>query len=310
MENTDIKHKEEEKKSKNRLFIFIILVLALLTVLLGYLYWNETQKVKREIQEKIVYIDKSTGFQRELAGLKEEYLNLQTQDENLKKELSDKIAAIEELEKEAAKHKDDAYIISKLKKEASTLRSIMKHYVHTIDSLNTANQLITAEKQKVEADLSSEKNRSSQLSKEKEDLQGVVALGAILNCSSIKAIGINLKSGGKKEDETSKAKRAERIKVNYTIGRNNIAKKGEHEIFLRIISPDAKELTAAMDDEHKFAIKNLSGYYAAKKSFNYNNDEVSGSVFYDSKDGFIPGKYVVELYSDAALIGQTTLSLD
>ena len=56
---------------------------------------------------------------------------------------------IEELIKEAAKHKGDATIISKLKKETQTLRSIMQSYVRTIDSLNTLNQTLEAEKKTV-----------------------------------------------------------------------------------------------------------------------------------------------------------------
>jgi len=68
-------------------------------------------------------------------SLQKDYESLETSDKAMQKDIEEKRARIEELIKEAAKHKGDKYIIAKLKKEAETLRAIMIGYVHTIDSL-------------------------------------------------------------------------------------------------------------------------------------------------------------------------------
>ena len=56
---------------------------------------------------------------------------------------------------------------------------------------------------------------------------------------------INLKRGGKKEVETSKARRADMLRVVFDIDENRIAESGNKEIFLRITSPDGRLLSNA-----------------------------------------------------------------
>lgn len=302
---------EPKKESKRKGLLFFVFFQSAVILALIWLYWNQTVKVEKEIQEKIVYIDKSNAFQAELSMLKEEYQTLRTEDAALKEQLEINIQKIEELEKEAAKHKNDAYIIAKLKKEANTLREIMKGFVKTIDSLNTLNQVITAEKKKVEEDLSSEKDKTNLLSKEKEELKDVVAKGSALNARSIVAKGIRLKSGGKKEDESNKAKKVEKIKVVFTVADNRIAKPGNKDIYIRILSPDGKEISKSTDESEMFNLPNgTRSYYAAKKTINYTNQEMMVSVLCDNSQEFIPGKYMVMVYNDGVDIGTATLELE
>jgi hypothetical protein len=307
--NSTSQEPKKEKKSKGLLF-FVFFQSAVILALVG-LFWNQTKKTEIVEKEKIVYIEKSTAFQNELAGLKTEYETLQTEDIALKEQLENNIKKIEELEKQAEKHKNDAYIIGKLKKEANTLREIMKGFVKTIDSLNTLNQVITAEKQKVEADLSTEKDKTNQLSKEKDDLKNVVARGSALSARNIIVKGVRLKSGGKKEDESSKAKKVEKIKVVFTVSDNRIAQPGNKDIYVRILSPDGKELAKSTEESEMFKLPNgTRSYFAAKKTINYNNSEMMVSILCDNSQEFIPGKYMVMVYNDGVDIGQTTLVLE
>src|SRR6267378_6711974 len=141
MEN-EVMEKKEKKPGRGILVIIIFLELMACGVL-SWLLVQEKQRVKIEQKEKIVYIDKSNAFQHELADLRLDYQELKTDDAGLNVQLQEKIGQIHDLEIQAEKHKDDAYIISKLKKEAETLRTIMKSFVQTIDSLNTLNLTIT-----------------------------------------------------------------------------------------------------------------------------------------------------------------------
>lgn len=300
---------KDEPKRRGAGIIIILQTIAIIA--LAWLYWSQTQKTEKEINEKIVYIDKSNAFSAELATLKDEYQNLKTEDEAIKAQLEEKIAQIEELEKQAAKHKNDAYIIAKLKKEANTLRDIMKGYVKTIDSLNTLNQEILAQKAKVEGELTEQKGKNEELSKEKNELKNVVAMGSALNTRDVIAKGIRMKSGGKKESETDKAKKVEKLKVVFLLAENRIAKEGNKDIYVRVLSPDGKELSKSGSEEEMFELPNgTRSFFAAKKTIKYNKSDMMVSIVCESKDPFIPGKYIIMLFNNGVQIGQTTAELD
>jgi hypothetical protein len=211
---------------------------------------------------------------------------------------------------DAEKHKGDAYIISKLKKETETLRQIMRGYVRTIDSLGTLNKTLIVEKDNVLKELDSEKGKTTSLNKEKDALNATIQKGSILTCFNVTAKGVKFKSGGKKEVETGKASRAEKIKVSFTLGENKIAKAGEKTVYVRIVTPDGKEMAKNYDDNYRFTFDKASGYFAGKETLNYANIEISGVTYCEGQGELVSGKYIVEVCCDGVVIGSTTLSLD
>ncbi len=301
---------EEDKKSGKGIWIILVLLLLGTNGFTGWLYYREVERKNVVIKEKETVFVERDNVKENLLQLQKEFSELQTTDSRVQGELNEKRAQIAELIEQAEKHKGDAYIIAKLKKEANTLRSIMHHYVVEIDSLGKLNQTLSAEKQKISEDLSAEQGKTAQLSKEKDDLKNIVNIGSILKASNVKAVGVRFKSGGAKESETEKAKRTEKIKVSFTLAENVIAKAGNHDIYLRVLTPDGKELTKAQDADHMFAFGSSKGFFAAKKGVSYSNEETNVTIYTETKPPFIPGKYIIEVGADKAIIGQTTLTLD
>jgi hypothetical protein len=300
--------KEEKKKSRAFLWI-LILLLAGGNGALAWLYLQEKQRAdKTEVIIKQVFIERD-NVKSDLLKLQEEYATLQTNDSKVQKELDEKRAYITQLLEEAEKHKGDSYVIMKLKKETETLRKIMKHYVYTIDSLGTLNKDLIAEKKTMTADLSKEKDKASNLSKEKEDLQKQVDMAALLKATNFKAVGIRSKSGGKKEFETTKASRVEKIKVSLSFAENPLAKKGARIAYFRVMTPDGKEMYKSA--ENTFSFDGSKGFFAGKQSFEYSAHEISiASYCNNNGDKFVPGKYMIEVTVDGSVIGNTTLVLE
>jgi hypothetical protein len=301
--------REEQKKRGEILWIIIALLMGSNIVTL-WLYWQEKNKAAEQIvvTEKVL-VERNT-IESDLKALQKEYETLQTNDVNLKKEIDEKKAYIEQLLKEAQKHKGDAYIIAKLKKETDTLREIMKGYVRTIDSLGTLNQTLRVEKAEVLKELDNEKTKTTTLNKEKDELKATIEKGSILTCFNIKAIAVKMKSGGKKESQTDKAKRADKIKVSFTLGENKIAKPGEKTIFIRVITPDGKEMARNYDDNYKFSFDKSTGYFAGKETLNYANVEISGVTYCEGSEPLVPGNYIIEVTCDGVVIGSTNLKLN
>ena len=304
------KQTEEKKNNKKGIFWILIGVLGLTNAGTGYLYWKEKNKAALEIIVKEQVIEERDNVKGDLEQLQADFSSLQTNDAGLKAEIEAKKAEIDQLIIDAEKHKGDAYIISKLKKETETLRQIMRGYIRTIDSLGVLNKTLIVEKQSVLKELDTEKGKSATLNKDKEDLQATIQKGSVLSCFNVTAKGVKFKSGGKKEVETAKASRAQKIKVSFSLGENKIAKSGEKTVYVRIVTPDGKEMAKNYDDNYKFDFNKSSGYFAGKETLNYSNAEIAGTTYCEGSDALVAGKYTIEITCDGFVIGTTTLTLD
>jgi len=301
----------QEKRKQRGLILWVIVVLLMGTNAYAlWLYWKEKNKlVEQKIVTEKIYVERD-NVQADLIVLQKEYEELQTSDAKMQVEIEEKKARIAELIEEAKKHKNDAKTIASLRKETETLRSIMIGYVHTIDSLNTLNIQLKEEKQTVIKKLGEEKEKQNVLIKEKEELKSTIAKGSVLNCFNIVAKAVSFKKSGTKESETTKAKRTQKIKVSFTLGENKIAKKGEKTVYVRIMTPDGKELAKSYDDSYKFNFDNSSGYFAGKETLNYANSEIDGVTYCEGMGDYVPGTYIIEITCDGVVVGNTTLKLD
>jgi len=301
---------EENKAGRKRGLLFFLIFSLVGNGVLAWLLWIEKNRTATVITEKETVIVERDNVKNDLVQLKDDYSNLQTSNTQIQSELDEKKSRIDSLIKEADKHKGDAWVISKLKKETVSLREIMRSYVHTIDSLNGMNKTLLKENVHVRSQFLSEKEKSNSLSREKEDLQNVINTGSILQASGTKAIAVIMRSGGKKESETKKARKADKIKVTLTIASNTIAKKGKRNIFLRLITPDGKELSRGYDDANSFSFNGKNGFFCARASIDYQNIETPVSLYAESAQKFLAGKYMIEVYCDQNLLGAATLVLE
>lgn len=305
---------EEQKNNSGKrrgLILWVIIILLMGTNAYAlWLYWKEKNKVAEQIViTKEVLVEKD-NVQEDLLALQKEYETLQATDSMMQKEIDSNKLKIEELLAEAKRHKGDAYMIAKLRKETETLRAIMQSYVRTIDSLNTLNINLVAEKKTVIKQLGEEKEKQNVLIKEKEELKTTIAKGSILNCFNITAKAVLFKKNGTKETETTKARKTQKIKVGFTLGENKIAKKGEKTVFVRIMTPDGKEMAKSYDDGYRFNFNGSSGYFAGKETLNYANVEISGVTYCEGQGEYVPGNYLIEVTCDGVVIGNTSIKLD
>lgn len=304
---------EEKENSNKKKGIILWVIILLLMGTNGYTIWLLLKEQNRVVEQKIVtetIIVERDNVKSDLLVLQRDYEGIVAKDAAMQKDIDEKKARIEELIIEAEKHKGDAYMLSKLRKEAETLRSIMQGYVRTIDSLNTLNQNLVAEKKTVLKQLDVEKEKQNTLVKEKEELKTTIAKGSILTCFNIGAKGVAFKRGGKKEIETSKARKTEKIKVTFSLGENKIARAGEKTVYVRIMTPDGKEMAKSYDETYKFTFDKSSGYYAGKETLNYANTEITGVTYCEGQGELVPGNYIITITCDGVTIGSSSLKLN
>jgi len=305
IQNTNSTKNEQSGNKTNKL---LIIVIVLLLGFCGYLIWQNLELQKNLENKQIEYVDLSTEKDRvkaELEDMLAQYETLETTNETIRAELEGEKAKIEELLK---KMKGKDWSIYKLKKETETLRTIMKGYIVQIDSLNTVNKELRAENQVVRDELSSEKSKTENLSKENQGLSNKVTIASYLKTTSLKSYGVKVRSNntGKEND---RAKKIDKIRTSFTIQKNEITPPGNKWIYIRILTPDGKVLSEKSDDSNKFDFNGIRGLYSVKKQINYKNQPVQLTMDWKKINEFPVGEYNVEIYADGVDIGKTKFSL-
>jgi hypothetical protein len=312
MENQVQPKKEENSRKLHAIYLTIIFLLGGLCIFLAFQYKTlKTVVATHEIRIEQV-VKENTDVKSDLEELRDQYMQLQTTDQGLSADLEAKKKYIDSLLVEAERHKGDAYTIAKLRKETRTLREIMKGYIRTIDSLNQLNNQLIADKNQVLGQLDDQKSKTQAVEKEREQLKGRIDKAAMLSTLNVKAVGIRSARSGKKDTETNKANKADKIRVTFDIADNDLALAGPRDIYVRIITPDAQELSESKDSEHQFTFAGTTSYFSGKKTIDYQNQPMSVLILcHKQKDSdLLPGKYLIEIYSDKVVIGQTTLILE
>lgn len=313
MENQASQQKEKKNRSLHAIYLTIIFLLGGLCVFLAFQYKElRTVVATREITIEQVIKERSE-VQNDLKELRSQYDALETSDKALSAELEAKKQYIDSLLVEAEKHKGDAYYIAKLKKETGTLREIMKGYIRTIDSLNQLNGKLIAEKNEVLTQLDDQKNQTKLASDDRDKLKNKIDRAALLSAFNVRAVGVKSARGGKKDSETSKASKVDFIKVTFDLSDNDLTAPGAHDIFIRVITPDAQEMSQGKDAQHQFSFGSTTSFYAAKKTIDYQNQAMmvlAKCPKPKADEELIPGNYLVEIYSDNVMIGSTQVTLE
>jgi hypothetical protein len=302
MENTG-------QKQNDKTYKIIIAVMALIIIVLCWQLIVTKTKVNTFTVEKENAMNKNVRLQSELDSLLKEHENIKKEYSNLSGQLSSKdsliLAKADEIQKLIASQAD----YYRIKKKLEYLRGITQGYVAQIDSLFTVNKVLKDENVVIKNKFDKEQAKTTELTKDKEDLTEKVTLASSLKAYNIKGTPIRKKSGGKKEEIEEKAKRTDRIKVSFTLSENLIAPSGSKTIYLRIARPDDKILTVSSDLAYSFDYNGEKIQYSAKKDIDYQNKAMDITMYWDKLEEFAAGTYVVSVFTDQLLIGESQFSL-
>ena len=296
----------EKKESKTNKILVALLILLL--CFCGYLIWQNLE-LKKLLEAEGIELNEVTSERDQVQGELEEmlaqYKEMEANNEELSEELAAEKAKIEDLIKKA---KGRNWTIHKLRKETETLRTIMKGYVVQIDSLNQINGRLTEENIVVRTELSSEKDRTKNLTEKNEDLSDLVTVASYLKTGALSSFGVKIKSNNTGKP-TDRSKKVGKIRTQFVVLKNSITIPGKKWIYIRILTPDGKVLSEKTDDSNKFDFNGVRGLYSAKKQIDYKNQQQTLTIDWKKIGDFPIGEYNVEVYADGVDIGKTKFSL-
>jgi hypothetical protein len=298
----------EKPRSRNGL-IYGILIAALAGTWIYMLY--DKNKSSEQITEKNVQID-SIASSRD--ALQQEYnaANARLDDLVSQNTRMDSLVKTKDKEIQDMKARISSILSNKNATQAQLaearrlieqLKSNIEGYQETIERLEGEKIVLAGER-----DIA-RKERDS-VSVVKDSLGKQVDLASVLHASNIHLAPLKVKNNGK-EIETSKAKRADMMRVTFDLDDNRVAPTGDKEIYVAITAPDGSPLAVEALGSGRFTLEDgTEKLYTAKKTVTYTTGEkLPVSMDWKQNSDFKPGDYAVEIYHNGYKIGQGKVTL-
>lgn len=299
---------EFERKEKR--YRRIIAILGILVIILGILLIFTGTRVRTIVVKNEQVSMEKIALQSELDSLLTNHEVIKNEYGNISKVLLVKDSVIQANANEIKELLAYKYDFNKVKKKLDMLRKITQTYVRQIDSLLIVNKSLKNENVEIKDYLTKEKEKTSVLAREKENLTEKVNMGSLLKAYGITAEGVRIRASGK-QLSTEKARRTDAVKVCFTVSENPITPPGPKTVYLRIARPDNVIVTEGTEAT-TFVFNGEPIQYTLKQEIDYQNKAQNICMFWKKKDqdkDAMNGTYNVAVFVDGYEIGKGSFTL-
>lgn len=305
-------YNQEQKQDRKTLLWAALAVLLLLNLVLVYFIYHEKQE--NLVKDKII------------TAKTEEVLFIKTKLDSISVELDIKIAEIQklggsvdslmamkaQLEKDKRELKNaNTYSAANYNKKIKSYESVLSEKDGEIARLRQELGIAESKNEELSQKVSGLESERQQLSDsvvnysvQNRELTEKVNIASALRAENLTVNAVSSKGKERKGDKF-KAKRIDKLRINFKLGDNAVAKQNEKEFFLRILDPEGAVLSDMATGSGSFMLSGKELIYSSKQSINFDNSGQSVDIFYGR--GGIPlkdGKYSIEVYSEGFKIGQ------
>lgn len=300
-------------KKSNVIYFLIAVVLALL----GTNFYLYLQKNKSD--EKLVYqinddnkvlVKTQTTLKASLDSLTNQLDSANSGKHRVSQELQAKDAELKakitQLRKALANGNLSVEQLNSAKEDIKQLRYFVTKYTADIEELKSQNKSLTVERDTLKTNLATVNQKANTLQQQNQELSTKVQTAAAIKSSTVSITAYKVRSSGKEVDVT-RASTAKKIKINFTVTTNELAEKGLHDIYLRVIDPTGNLVTAG--DSGNFNISGQDLQYTYKSSIDFKNDGSGYTIDWVNPAEFQKGTYSVLLYADGYQMGKSSFNL-
>ncbi len=298
----------EKKVSTTGYKVTIGILIAIIAVLLWILLYSR-EEIKAVNNQKEEIRLTLTG---ELDSLMVQHTAVKKDYGELSEQAAQKDSVIAANAKEIKKLIAFSTDYRRIKRKLNYLRKIHQSYIDQLDSIYTENHKLKADLKVANDKINNKTRQANKLAAEKEQLSQIVETGAILRAYNVKGITYKLRGKTKREVETFKARRVDRVKIRFTVGENPLANKGKRFAYIRIARPDGLIISEGKGDEFSFMAGETRLQYSMKKQIDYQNKSINVAINWDKKSNTpaMVGNYHIAIYIDGKQIGSSSFTLE
>lgn len=303
---------DQPPAKKNYTWVYLTIIALLLgTNIFLYLQKNKVDKQVVLVKDQKEEADSAkaslqTEYNASLARLDDltgKNSQLDRQLQSAGSELSKAKARIEEiLKKQNASQRE----MAEAKGLISRLNNKIAVYEKEISRLKQENTTLTLERDSV-------MTTNEGLAESNEGLQKKINLAKVLHASNIRINAFNLSKGGRKEKETTRAKRVDVVRIIFDIDENRVAESEIKQLNIRILNPEGELLSNAALGSGSFHLAEGGRqiFYSLSKEIPLQTGQPMKDIKVDWRQSaqYDKGNYNVEIYHEGYLIGKGAAAL-
>lgn len=312
MANFDsVSENQQPPRKTSNIIYFLIGIIAFLIGTNIYVFLKKNEREQQLVVKTAAARDEKESMTAELNKLESDLATATNSNKKLTSDLRAKDQElknkIEELRSAIKSRKLTAAEFASARHKISELRNSVQEFNTQIASLKQENKHLTTENTTLKTTVDSVSKKTTELESQNELLAKKVSVGSALKTSAIEAIPVNVRSNGREIDARS-AKKAKKIRVNFTVADNDLSLEGSHDIYMQILDPFSRiETGESSGNFHTSDGQELQ--YTTRSSINYLKTNRSYSLEWPKSTELTPGEYKVVLWADGYKMGESGFKL-
>jgi regulator of replication initiation timing len=278
----------------------IALVLFLGTAFYSLNLYNESNKTKKDLTEQKQLV------MNDLNAMAEQYDAAIDENSIANKNLIEAKERIQGLIDSLKISETNVRSLWRYKQKYVSLQKEMDFLLAENDSLKVENSYLATSLDSTRVRLEERTMFTDSLLIQNTALAEVVENAAVLSAVNVKGFGVIERTSGKLIP-TERARRADKIRVCFTVAKNNLVQSGDQELYVQVIDP--KNNTLGANEQVTFDDETLN--YSMISKFNYENTSLNVCEFVATKgsESFETGRYIINIFNEKDLVSTTEFTL-
>lgn len=295
-----MENNEESTSKKLKIILGIVIVLLLGTCIYTYTLYNEGEQTKKELT------DEKARVLQDLSNMAAKYDDAIDDNKVANEKLIEARDRIQGLIDSLEVSENNVKSLWRYKKKYVALQEEMDDLLAENDALKAENVQLTTELDSTKVQLEERTVFTDSLLVQNTELAEIVENASILNTVGLKGFGVIERSSGKLIP-TERARRADKLRICYTVVKNTLVGSGDKMFYVQVIDP--KDNVLGLNSQIQFEEKELN--YSVISAFNYENSNLDVCEFIapHGKEKFEKGRYIINVYNGGELISNSQFTL-
>jgi regulator of replication initiation timing len=294
-----MENKSGSNNNSLKVILGIAVVLLLGTIFYTYNLYNDSENTQKQLKEEKALVLK------DLNNMAQQYDAAIGDNEVANQKLVEARERIEGLMDSLKVSENSVRSLWRYKKQFLSLKSEMDDLLAENDKLKIENASLASTLDSTNVQLQDRIVFNDSLLAQNTELATIVEDAAVLSTVGLKGFGVIVRSSGKLIP-TERARRADKIRICYTVTKNKLVAPGDKEFFVQVLDPSDNVL--GLNEQVQFD-ENILNYSLISK-FNYESDNLDICEFVEAKGkDFEKGRYIVNVFDQNNLVSSSQFEL-
>jgi regulator of replication initiation timing len=197
-------------------------------------------------------------------------------------------------------------LIAQYKQRIQELEEQLEAYRLQVEAMQAENQAMASENAQIRSTLSQTTARNTVLEKENQELEEQLEKAGMLTISNLEGTALRERRRG--DENTTKAKRTDKLRICFTINQNMVAVPGNRDYYIRLVDPANQVLTLSPDNTIEFEGETIQ--YTIKRTVSYQNNAQEVCMVWTQDEKYQKGYYNVVVFSEGREVGYKLFQLE